>query len=358
MRLRTVLFNTHLCLGLAAAVFVTILGVTGSIMAFEPEIEHVTHPHRWYVSPPPGARALSLRELSERVQRAYPGDTVQGYYVSTQPGLSYQIYLTQRVVYLDQYSGAVLDVDGGGPDWLNVVHQMHLRLLIQSRGDPGKKTVTAAAAVLLLMSLSGLYLWWPLKRVRISWDGGNRRSWFDLHNASGVLAFAFLLILTGTGLVMGFERSSTALFYRATGSQPSPRPDLHVTPVPGVTPIGADSAFAIARAALPGAAPFAMNLPPPGQAIVVRARFPEDRTPGGRSIVVLDPYTGRVRFAEGSRTAPAGARWVIANRALHTGDIFGLPSKFVMSLASLGAVLQVISGVMMWLKRKERGLRT
>jgi len=72
---------------------------------------------------------------------------------------------------------------------------------------------------------------------------------------------------------------------------------------------------------------------------------------------VIDPYTARVRFAEGSRTAPCGARLVIANRALHTGDMFGLPSKFVMSLASLGAVLQVVSGVMMWLKRKERGLR-
>lgn len=358
MRLRTALFNTHLCLGLAGAVFVAILGVTGSIMAFEPEIEHLTHPHRWYVSPPPGAHPLSLAELGARVAHAYPNDTIRGYYVSTRPDLSYQIDLTARELYVDQYTGAVLDVDSGGPDWLNVVHQMHLRLLIQSRGDPGKKIVTGAAAILLLMSLSGLYLWWPLKRVRVAWDGGNRRSWFDLHNASGVLAFAFLLVLTATGLVMGFEAASTALFYRATGSQPSHRPDLHVTPVPGAVPIGPDSALAVARAALPGAAPFAVNVPGPGDAILVRARYPEDRTPGGRSVVVIDPYTAAVRFAEGSRTAPGGARLIIANRALHTGDMFGLPSKFLMSLASLGAVLQVISGVMMWLKRKERGLRT
>ena len=118
-----------------------------------------------------------------------------------------------------------------------------------------------------------------------------------------------------------------------------------------------DSALALAHTALPGAMPFSVNVPGPTDAFLVRSRYPEDRTPGGRSAVVIDPYTARVRFAEGSRTAPAGARLVIANRAIHTGDVFGLPSKFVMSLASLGAVLQVISGVMMWLKRKERGLR-
>lgn len=357
MRLRTVLFNTHLCLGLAAAVFVAILGVTGSIMAFEPEIEHVTHPHRWYVSAPAGARRLSLAELAARITRAYPRDTIQAYYVSTRPDLSSQVDLTNRVLYVDPYTGAVLDEDSGGPDWLNVVHQMHLRLLIQSRADPGKKIVTGAAAVLLLMSLSGLYLWWPLKRIRLSWRDGSRRDWFDLHNVSGVLAFAFLLLLTATGLVMGFERTSTALFYRVTGSHPSPRPDFRVQAVPGAAPIGPDSAFALARTAIPGATPFAVNVPGPTEAFVVRARFPEDRTPGGRSLVVIDPYTAQVRFAEGSRTAPAGARLVIANRAFHTGDVYGLPSKAVLSLASLGAVLQVISGLVMWLKRKERGLR-
>ncbi len=54
-----------------------------------------------------------------------------------------------------------------------------------------------------------------------------------------------------------------------------------------------------------------------------------------------------------SRTAPAGARMVIANRAIHTGDEFGIPSKALMALASLMAVAQVVTGIMMWLRRKE-----
>ena len=119
-------------------------------------------------------------------------------------------------------------------------------------------------------------------------------------------------------------------------------------------PIGPDSALAIARGAIPGAAPFDVEMPGPADPYVIRSRFPEDRTPGGRSLVFVDQYTGKVLFAEGSRTAPAGARLVNANRAIHTGDLFGVPSKVLMSLASLMAVAQVATGVMMWVRRKER----
>ncbi len=48
-------------------------------------------------------------------------------------------------------------------------------------------------------------------------------------------------------------------------------------------------------------------------------------------------------------------RGINTNRAIHTGDIFGLPSKAVLSLASLLSVLQVVSGVVMWLKRTPKG---
>jgi uncharacterized iron-regulated membrane protein len=108
----------------------------------------------------------------------------------------------------------------------------------------------------------------------------------------------------------------------------------------------------IARAAIPGTFPFQINAPGPKGAYQIRSRFPEDLTPGGRSRVIVDQYTGKVLFAEGSRTAPGGARLVIANRAIHTGDIFGMPSKALMSLASLMAAVQVVSGIVMWWKRR------
>ena len=357
MQLRTVLFTTHLWLGLIAGAFIALLGATGAIMAFEPEIEHALHPHLWYVQVPAGTRPLTLGQISAEVTRAFPGDTITGYQASTKPGISYQVGLTRSLVFVNQYSGAILgQLRFGRPDFLNVIHQLHTHLLFRGLGDLGGKVVTGAALALFCMLLTGLYLWWPLKRFSISWRGIEaRRSWFDIHNSSGILTLMFVLLLCATGLVIGFEGTSTGLFYRLTGSHPAPRPDLHVPVPPGnVVQIGPDSAFAIARAALPGAMPFEADVPARNQAYFVRARYLEDRTPGGRSQVVIDSYTGRVLFAQGSRTAPGGARMVIANRAMHTGDIGGIPGKVIVSLASLAAVVQVITGLLMWLRRGQR----
>lgn len=357
MRLRTVLFNIHLWLGLSAGAFIALLGITGAIMAFEPEIEHAEHPHLWYVTPAPAARPLTLAQISATVSRTFPADTITAYQVSTKPDLSYQVGLTKTLVFVNQYSGAILgQLRFGDTDLLNTIHQLHTHLLFRGLGNLGAKVVTGAALVLFGMLLSGLYLWWPLKRVSVSWRGSAvRRSWFDLHNAIGIVSLVVLLVLCATGIAIGFERSSTRLFYRITSSQPVPRPALQI-PVPAASAvqIGPDSAFAIARAALPGALPFEADVPARGEAYFVRARFPEDRTPGGRSQAIIDSYTGRVLFAQGSRTAPAGARMVTANRAIHTGDIGGLPGKAIVSLGSLAVVLQVVTGLLMWLRRSQR----
>ena len=59
--------------------------------------------------------------------------------------------------------------------------------------------------VTLFLLLSGLYLWWPLKRATIGWSGAPRRTWFDIHNTIGIISIVFLLALTITGIVIGFE---------------------------------------------------------------------------------------------------------------------------------------------------------
>ncbi len=359
MRLRPALFKIHLWLGLSAGIFIVLLGITGSVIAFEPEIMHALHPHLWYVTSPPGARPLTLAQIGAAVRQAFPDDTISGYQVATNPGLSDQVGLSRSLVFVNPYSGAILGQQQfGGPDLLNIIHQLHTHLLFRGLGDLGGKVVSSAALVLFVMLVSGLYLWWPLKRIRISWRGaGARRSWFDIHNTIGVVSLVVLLALCATGIAIGFERTSTKLFFKMTGSQPARRPDLHI-PIPAATAvqIGPDSVLAIARAALPGAAPFEVDIPARDTAYFVRARYPEDLTPGGRSQVVIDSYTGRVLFAQSSRTAPGGTRMVIANRAIHTGDIGGIPGKIIVSVASLGLVFQVITGLLMWIRRTQRDI--
>jgi uncharacterized iron-regulated membrane protein len=80
-------------------------------------------------------------------------------------------------------------------------------------------------------------------------------------------------------------------------------------------------------------------------------RFPEDRTPGGRSWVVVERYTGEVLVRASSRTAPVPFRAMVLLRGLHTGDVYGTPSRALMSLSSLLLVLQTLSGLVIWRMR-------
>lgn len=347
--MRKILLTLHLYLALAAGAFIFILGITGAIMAFEPEIDHLLHWKLTYIKP--GPRALSLAEIGSAVTRKFPGEKIAAYLLSPEPGISYQVATRSGLVSVNQYTGDILGMRPPGMDFLGYVHQIHLRLALRDKGDSGGKIMSWVGVAVLLLLVSGLYLWWPVKRASVKFGASSRRVWFDLHNTIGIFSLAFLLILSVTGIMIGFERQTVPLLYKITGSHPSARP-LPPPPAPaGAVPIGPDRAVEIAKQTLPGAAPWVIFMPPGGKVYQVSSRFPEDRTPGGRSRIMIDAYTGKVLMAEGSRTAPAGARLVILNRAIHTGDLFGIPTKILVSLASFLMAIQVVSGVAIWWKR-------
>src|SRR5262249_7099149 len=101
--MRKLLLNLHLYLSLTAGVFVIILGVTGGIMAFEPELDHLFHSSLTYVAPQ--AKALSLAEIGAAVLKTFPGERIRAYTHSTSTHYTYQEGTGQRTVYVNQYTG-------------------------------------------------------------------------------------------------------------------------------------------------------------------------------------------------------------------------------------------------------------
>jgi uncharacterized iron-regulated membrane protein len=78
-------------------------------------------------------------------------------------------------------------------------------------------------------------------------------------------------------------------------------------------------------------------------------RFPEDKTPAGRSFTTLDPKTGAVLSVGSSRTAPllqtALVQWT---REFHTGTILGTPTKIVAVCFALGLTVLAVTGPLIW----------
>jgi uncharacterized iron-regulated membrane protein len=237
---------------------------------------------------------------------------------------------------------------------LSKIHQLHLRLLLTSNRDSAKvgaDIVAAATSVLLFLVLSGIYLWWPVKRASINWSANARRIHFDLHNTAGIYSAAFLLVLGATGIAIHFDDDLETYLHQRAGTQKIAK-NIPSIPQNGVTPITPDQALQSALAALPGTQALAISVPGgPKGSYLVSLHYPEDLTPGGRSWANVDQFSGKVAGSQDSRAVAIGTRAIILNRATHTGDLFGYPTKLLVSLSSLMLVIQAITGYYMWWKK-------
>ena len=166
----------------------------------------------------------------------------------------------------------------------------------------------------------------------------------------GVYSLLFLFVLALTGAFVHFDQALEMGLNKAAHVS-DPLRSAASEAVPGAKPIGPDQALQIAQAALPGTKPNILILPAnPKGSYRVNMYFPEDET-GNRSWAIIDQYSGKLLYVESSRTAPFGNKLVLENRAIHTGQIYGYPTKILMSISSLMVVVLAITGYVMWWKK-------
>src|SRR6266404_1560219 len=310
--MRKVLFNLHLYLALFIGLFVVIVGVTGSIMAFEEDIDRFSNPKLFKVEP--HGEPLSAAGMLAAAARAYPGQKIGTVRLPQGPEDSAVFNVRGRQMFLNPYTGESL----GSRDprtWLSRIHQLHLNLLI---GPSGKPVVVAITGVLLFLVISGIYLWWPGKRATIAWAANWRRIQFDVHNTVGIYSAAFLLMLGLTGVVIHFDDDIEQGLHRMAGTAKIGKNTPSV-PQAGAAQITPDQAIEFALAAMPGTKPLSVSVPPNSKgSYLVALRYPEDLTPGGRSWANVDQFSGKIVSFQNSRTVAGGTRTIILNRAIHT----------------------------------------
>ncbi len=357
MSVRKILLKIHLYLGLAAAVFLVILGLTGSVIAFEGDLEHWLHPNLWYVAA--GDRPMAESDLIAAVERQVAPAHVGAVQISKQRNLVQVMQLTDRSAALvDPYKGTIVGRISGPTATqkvLGYIHQIHLRLTSDPRsgfGPIGKAIVSYAGLVLCFLVPTGLILWWRAKRASVRWDASFFRLCYDTHNVMGIYAGMFLFTAAFTGVLIGFEFGESLIFSLTHSSRPVRGRPLASTPTPGATPIDVDQALAAARAAMPDAFVEIILLPRTATAsFVFVLRVPEETSGSPHSDITVDRYSGRVLQVHNFLTESQGYRWIRFNRSIHTGDIWGLPGHILASLSSLLLAGMVLTGLVIWWKK-------
>ena len=348
--MRRALLALHQWIGLAAGLFLIVISISGSALVFENEIDRALNPSTSFVTP--GSRTLPIETMIARVQAAYPKDQVTGVRIGEKPDQADEFSLRSRQgAMVNPYTGDVLGLRDREKSFARWVHLLHTRLVADKIGEA---VVGWMSVAMLGLAVTGLVLWWPRKILRLGSASSWKRTNFNLHNALGFYSSLVMLFMTLSGALIAFENVTDPLV-RRLNPPAAEAPAPQSTPVPGGKRISVDDAIAIAERALPGA--FASNIGiPNGPKAVFRIlkKFPEDRTPAGRSRVYLDQFSGNVLLVENTRTAPLGTRILNLKRSAHTGDIFGAPTQALYFVVSLGIALQAITGALIWWNTKRR----
>jgi len=231
MKLRTVLFWTHLTAGLVAGVVILIMSVTGTLLTFQQSVLKVVERSHRYVEVPANGRRLDVDVLLERARLAVPDAAPTTVTLDSDPRATASIALGQRgTVFVNPYTGDVLGTGSArARGFYRSVTSWHRYLSVEGERRATARAITGACnAAYLILAVTGLYLWWPrqwtwrhVSAVMLFRGGlkGKARD-FNWHNVIGFWCAPILVVLTATGMVISYTWASN-LVYTLTGS---PRP--------------------------------------------------------------------------------------------------------------------------------------
>jgi uncharacterized iron-regulated membrane protein len=358
--IRHTLFIFHMWIGLILGILCAVLGLSGSVLVYDDVLNKLLDPPPFAVtqgSPLPLAMiAGAAREAAQekgvspgQLQITFPkkpADAVAVRVGQISPmgtmGLQNGPRGRGLQVFIDPVSGQVLGTRSDiGPAIVRFAHQLHGNFLL---GREGRSIVVGWLGVaMLLLGATGLVLWWPRRGqwryafiVRAGAPG--LRINRELHAATGIWIFLILMTVSYSGLVLAWPRLLGA-------AGPGPRDMPHVTAGTNAA-IGPDRALALAKAAMPGTAPDSITLPARHDQPITVGFMVHDAV---RASVLVDPWSGKVIGVRDNSASVLA--WM---RPLHQGTGLGVVYRFLVFLSGLVPTLFVVTGLIMWLKKRRR----
>ena len=383
----------HFYSGLFVVPFLLTLALTGLVMVyftgFQSRLGDLV-----YVQPQSTVQAVTTQ--TKAVYAQFPEAKLKEYIAPKSQDLAAWFIVARGdatdAVAVDPYTATVIksvDVNGTGFAW---ARKIHASLLL---GDTGKRIMEVAAGLGIVMTMTGLYLFWPrdgktwAQALVPEWQATGRRWWKSLHSSLGmwISLVLFSFLLTG----MSWTEVWGGKFVQPWGTFPAAKWDavptsdltyaslntteirdvpwgLEQTPLPqsgsdagvaGVAPgepVNLDGVAALGER-LGFTGQFHINVPQDENGVYTLSAdsMSGDLTnPLKDRTVHVDRYTGRVLAEAAFADYSVVAKGMAIGIALHQGDM-GLWSAWANVLFCLAIVLLCASGIVMWWKRRPAG---
>jgi uncharacterized iron-regulated membrane protein len=320
--------RAHAWTGFVASLLIAAMALSGSLLLFRDDIRRLTVTE---AAAAPLTDPVRLGTIANEAQRRFGGDLRFLRFGSEQFGLN-EAFLKGGGAYLDNGGQVAAQWSGRRPlDWLV---EFHHRLLLDKTGATAIGVIGIAAFGLLV---SGLVLWWPMRRAfRMSpIPARNRRpALLASHRDLGALLSPILLLSIVTGVAMALPGMSQPLF------------GFNRTPPKAAGPaLKIDWTRAIPAAAgrMPDAVPRQISFAGDGKAATIRLRRPGEWNRQGLSTVYLSS-NGSILGVVDAEAERAGARAYARLFPLHSGQVGWRPLRLLLLAGGIGMALLALLG--------------
>jgi uncharacterized iron-regulated membrane protein len=170
---------------------------------------------------------------------------------------------------------------------------------------------------------------------------------YELHRAAGLWVYAFLALISFTGIELAYPNTFRDAVQSLTGKPATVRGPKGVG---SATRLSLDEYVRLGRAAMADGVPMELRLPQGAKGpIDLRLYRAGDLAPSGNH-VYLDPATGSVAIVDRVVDHPIGARFLAAMSPLHYAQFGGMTVKIAWALFGLAPLLLFVTGLLAWWK--------
>lgn len=358
----------HLWLGLGSGLIVFIAALTGSILVFEKEIDNAINPEYYNVTAI-GTTKKTIDYCTDIVQKQYGIKKITRIYTFNDPLRTIQILgkdsdKKAHFFSIDPYTGKVLATTEQESRFFVVVLSLHRQLLL---GETGEIIMGTSCLIFSLMLISGIILWWPKKiknikqRLTVKWNASFKRVNWDFHSTFGFYSFFILFLISLTGLSFAFNWFQDGVYFIADGT--TKKPSAKVENPTKTDPKLNNKAFYQSiynktDSIFPYTGNIQIRMPVDTiNSILVLKENIEKSIPNQSSAAYFDKYTTEEIEARPYESFSVGDKIKRLNYPIHTGSIYGLTTKIIAFLVALFAATLPITGLLIWLGKKKKGIK-
>jgi sulfite reductase (NADPH) flavoprotein alpha-component len=363
---KKLLFKIHLILGLTAGFVLMIVGLTGSVLSFEKEIIQFINKDTYFVKSLDKPK-LSIEQILNDFNKKIPEAKINALTFSKDETSSLIINIASKDkkarkginYYINPYTAEILP-DLKGDVFFKFIEDIHRRLTF---GDVGKQIVAASVVSLLLLIISGVYIYWPriknafFKSMTFKFKHKGRAFLSTMHSSVGLWVIPFYLIACLTGLFWSYDFISNGL-HSLTGVEKqkkmqAPKSDENNN-LSDLSYSDVQKAVDLFNQNIKDYEKINIRFTPKNETYTFSYLSLNPTHDRAMSKIELDINTNKIINHEKFEDKPLTEKLMRSILALHTGEYFGLIGRIIMFISSSLMALFTITGLMMYMGRKKK----